>query len=171
LKLNPWGGPSVHGDTIVVTGSSIGYDIKALKGAKGFVAALDLKDGKEKWSKDVTGGVVACAALAEGLAIVTSTDGKVRAFDLTTGERRWIYEAKMPLFAPPAVAGGVVYAGDLRGVVHAIDVKTGQGRWTLDLGGAEVQAPGMIYGGPIVHEGKIYLASCNLEGPSARQPT
>jgi outer membrane protein assembly factor BamB len=172
LKINPWGGPSVDGTTIVVTGSSIGYDTKALKGAKGLIAAFDLANGKEKWSKDITGGVVACAALADGAAIVSATDGKVRAFDLTTGERRWIYEAKMPLFAPVAATKDTVYAGDLKGIVHAIDLKAGAERWKLDLGThPDVRAPGMIYGGPIVQAGRLYLATCNLEGPNAGQPT
>src|SRR5262245_50830410 len=43
LKLNPWGGASVEGDTVIVTGSSIGYYPNQLKGAKGLVAAYDLK--------------------------------------------------------------------------------------------------------------------------------
>ena len=172
LKLNPWGGPSVLGDTVVVSGSSIGYDSTVLKGAKGFIAAFDLKDGKPKWSKDITGGVVACAALAGNSAIVSATDGKVRAFDIATGERQWIYDAKMPLFAPVAIAKEVVYAGDLKGVVHAIDLKTGTGSWKLDLGTDKtVQAPGMIYGGPIVHAGRLYVATCNLQGPFANQAT
>lgn len=172
LKLNPWGGASLDGATIVVTGSNIGYDAKALKGAKGSIAAFDLTTGKEKWSKDITGGVVACAALADGAAIVSATDGKVRAFDLATGERRWIYEAKMPLFAPPAATKDTVYAGDLKGVVHAVDLKVGAEKWKLDLGAhPEVRAPGMIYGGPIVQAGRLYAATCNLEGPNAGQPT
>lgn len=172
LKLNPWGGPSVRGDAVVVTGSSIGYDPKVLRGAKGTIAAFDLATGKPRWSKTVTGGIVGCAALTDDSAIVTATDGKVRAFTLTAGERQWIYDAKMPLFAPAAVAGTVVYAGDLRGVIHAIDLKTGRGLWKLDLGAdAAIKAPGMIYGGPIVHGGRLYVATCNLEGPFARQPT
>jgi outer membrane protein assembly factor BamB len=172
LKLNPWGGASVDGTSIVVTGSSIGYDTKVLKGAKGLIAAFNLADGKEKWSKDITGGVVSCAALADGAAIVTATDGKVRAFDVATGERRWIYEAKMPLFASVAVAKDVVYAGDLKGVVHAIDVKGGAEKWKLDLGAhPDVKSPGMIYGSPAVQGGRLYVATCNLEGPNARQPT
>jgi outer membrane protein assembly factor BamB len=172
LKLNPWGGPSVDGNVVVVGGSSIGYDPRRLKGAKGQVAVLDLASGKEKWSKDVTGGVLSSVAVAGGLAVATASDGKVRAFDLATGERRWIYDAKTPFFAAPAVAAGVVYAGDLKGVVHAIDLATGQSRWKLDLGtNPDVKAPGMIYGGPIVHGGRLYVATCNLEGPSVRQPT
>src|SRR5262249_14371683 len=33
LKLNPWGGASVAGKTVVVTGSSVGYYLNELKGA------------------------------------------------------------------------------------------------------------------------------------------
>jgi outer membrane protein assembly factor BamB len=172
LKLNPWGGPSVAGDTVIVSGSTIGYDFNALKGAKGFIAAYNLGDGKQRWSKDITGGVVACAALAGESAVVTATDGKVRAFNIASGDRQWIYDAKMPLFAPVAIAGDVVYAGDLRGVVHAIDLKTGQQKWQLDLGThPSVQAPGMVYGGPIVHASRLYVATCNLQGPNANQTT
>jgi outer membrane protein assembly factor BamB len=172
LRLNPWGGPTVAGDAVVVGGSTIGYDTRSLKGAKGQVAVLDLATGKEKWHKDVTGGVLSSVAVADGLALATATDGKVRAFDLATGERRWIYEGGMPFFGPAAVAAGVGYAGDLKGVVHAIDLATGQSRWKLDLGThADVLAPGMIYGGPVVHGGRLYVATCNLEGSHVRQPT
>jgi outer membrane protein assembly factor BamB len=173
LKLNPWGGPSLAGELAVVTGSTIGYDTKSLKKARGDIAAYQLDTGKEKWRKEVpTGGMVSCATLIDGLAIATATDGKVRAFDLETGERRWIYDGKTPFFAPVAAAAGVVYAGDLKGTVHAIDLKTGQGRWTLDLGSHnDVQAPGMVYGGPVVHGGRLYVATCNLEGPNAGQAT
>jgi outer membrane protein assembly factor BamB len=172
LKLNPWGGPSVGGNLVVVTGSSIGYDTKALKGAKGDVAAFDLDTGKEKWRKEVPGGVVSCAALTPELAIVTATDGKVRAFELAGGERRWIYDAKVPFFAPVAVAGGVAYAGDLKGVVHAINLSDGSAKWKLDLGtDPAVKAPGMIYGGPVVQEGRVVVATCNLDAAGAKLPT
>jgi outer membrane protein assembly factor BamB len=170
LKTNPWGGPSVLGRLVVVSGSTIGYDTKVLRLAKGQLAAFDLEDGKEKWRKDVPGGVVSCAALSGGLAVVTATDGKVRAFSLENGERKWIYDGQAPFFAPPAVAGGVVYAGDLRGVVHAVGLKTGQRLWTFDVG-KEAKAPGMIYGGPAVEGGRLYVATCNLEGVNTGRPT
>lgn len=172
LKLNPWGGPSVAGDTVIVTGGSISMDYNLIKGAKGFVAAFDLAKGDMKWIKDITGGVVSCAALANGSAVVTATDGKVRAFDIATGERQWIHDAKMPFFAPVAIAKGTVYAGDLKGVIHSIDLKSGIRSWSLDLGTAKAtNAPGMIYGGPVVQNGRLYVATCNLQGPNANKET
>jgi outer membrane protein assembly factor BamB len=171
LKLNPWGGASVLGKTVVITGSSIGYYPGQLKGAKGDITALDLESGKQIWSKEMPGGAVSCAVLADGMAICTATDGKVRAFDLATGERKWIYESKMPYFAPPAYSDGVVYAGDLNGGIHAIDAKTGAPKWTLDLGAAPLSLPGSVYGGPIVYGGRVYVNTCNLEGIHANKPT
>lgn len=172
LKYNPWGGAAVLGDTIIVAGSNINYDTKALKNAKGEIVALSLTDGKVKWRKELKAGVLSCAALADGQAVITATDGKVRAYDLADGGSRWTYDTKSNCFAPPAIAGDTVYVGDLKGVVHAIDLATGGERWTLDLGKhPDVQAPGLIYGGAVVHQGKLYVATCNLEGANVGQPT
>jgi outer membrane protein assembly factor BamB len=172
LRLNPWGGPTVAGDLVVVGGSTIGYDPKSLKGAKGEVTAIDLKSGTVKWQKDVPGGVVSCVAVADGLAVATATDGKVRTFNLADGDRRTILDGKTPFFAPPAVAKGVAYVGDLAGVVTAVPLTGGAPKWTLDLGTApEVKAPGMIYGGPAVQGGRLIVATANLEGPNAGKPT
>ena len=171
LKFNPWGGATVAGDLVIVPESSVGYYYKELKGAKGALTALDLKTGAEKWRKEIpTGGVLGCAAVADGLAVCTATDGKVRAFKVADGERAWLYDAKMPLFAPPAAAGGVVYAADLGGTVHAIDLKTGNPKWTFSLA-KETGAPGMVYGGVTVHGGKLVVATCNLDGPWVNKET
>jgi outer membrane protein assembly factor BamB len=171
LPLNPWGGPSLAGGLVVVSGSTVGYAPGALAGAKGVLAAFDL-GGKPRWRKDLPGGAVSCAALTKDLAVVTATDGRVRAYDLKSGGLRWFYNAGAPLFAPVALAGEVVYAGDLKGVVHALNVKTGGLRWKLDLGSdPAVAAPGTIYAGPVVAGGRVYVATCNLAGPHAGKPT
>jgi outer membrane protein assembly factor BamB len=172
LKFNPWGGAAVLGDTVVLTCSSVGMYYNEIKGAKGEVLGIDLATGQVKWRKDVPGGVVGCAALADGLAVCTATDGKVRAYKIADGERAWLYDAKAPLYAPPAVAGGVVYAADLQATVHALDLKTGTAKWVLPLAkDPVVQAPGMVYGGVTVHGGRLVLATCNLEGPFANKMT
>ncbi|HEX5270642.1 MAG TPA: PQQ-binding-like beta-propeller repeat protein, partial [Gemmataceae bacterium] len=164
LAQNPWGGPTVTGDLVIVGGSNIRFDPKTLSGAQGEVAAYKLADGKEVWRKELKAGVLSCAAVADGLAVVTATDGKVRAYEVKSGELRWHYDGKAPFFAAPAVAGGVVYAGDLKGVLHAVGLADGKEKWTL-------QVPGMFYGGPVVAGGRIYAATCNLEGPNAGKPT
>jgi outer membrane protein assembly factor BamB len=172
LGINPWGGPSVLGDTVVVTGSTIGLDPNLVKGAKGVVAAFELSTGKPKWKKDIPGGVTSCAALTPDSVVFTATDGRVRAFNLATGGLRWFYDARAPLFAPPAVAGDMVYVGDLEGVIHAVHLKSGAGRWTLALGkDPAIAAPGMIYAGPVVHGGQLFVASNNLAGAHVNQPT
>ena len=171
LAVNPWGGASVDGGTVIVTGSTMSYDPKALKEAKGQIVALDLAKGDVKWKKDLPGGVLGCAAIAEGLAICTCSDGAVRGFELGTGEVKFTYDAKSAIFAPPAVVGKLLVVGDLNGVVHGIDL-AGKLKWKIDLGtDPAVKAPGMIYGGAIAHDGKLFVATCNLEGPFARQPT
>jgi outer membrane protein assembly factor BamB len=172
LKVNPWGGPTVSGKTVVVSGSSIGFAVGSLKNAKGEIAAFDVADGAEKWRKEIKGGVLACVAIVGDLVLAPATDGKVRAYELASGELRWTYDAKAPFFAPVAVAKDTVYAGDLKGVVHAFGLADGMEKWKLDLGDdPAVKSPGMIYGGPVVQGGRLYVATCNLEGPLASKPT
>ena len=171
LPINPWGGPAVSGKTVVVSGSTIAFTTQGLNKAKGFVAAYNLDDGKELWSSEVPGGVVSCVALTKELAIATATDGKVRAFDLMSGDRKWIYDAKTPFFASVAVDSATAYAADLKGVVHAIHLADGTSKWKFDLGAEPLKSPGMVYGGPVLSGGKLYVATANMEGAFARQPT
>lgn len=171
LTNNPWGGPSVIDDTVVITTSSISFDPKIVEGAKGEIVAIDLKTGKEKWKKNVPAGVLGCASLTKDHAVFAATDGKLRTFSLTDGSRVSIYDCKAPVFAPPALVGNIAYVPDLKGVLHAVDTKTGLPQWTFDLGKEPVKLPGMNYGGVTVHGGKIYLGTCNLEGAYSRSPT
>jgi hypothetical protein len=57
-------------------------------------------------------------------------------------------------------------------VIHAIGLTHGEEKWKLDLASdPEVMAPGMVYAGPILHGGKVYVVTCNLEGQFAGKPT
>ncbi|HEV3385267.1 MAG TPA: PQQ-binding-like beta-propeller repeat protein [Gemmata sp.] len=171
LIYNPWGGATVAGEIAIVPGSSIGYYYKEIKTAKGDVSAIDLKTGEVKWRKEIpTGGVVACVAVSDGLAVCTATDGKVRAYKVGDGERAWLYDCKMPIFAPPAVAGGVVYVADLASTIHAIDLKTGTIKWSMPLA-KEIGVSSMVYGGITVHNGKLFVGTCNIEGPNVGKET
>lgn len=171
LNYNPWGGPSLASDTVIITTSTISYDPKLIEGAKGEVLAIDLATGKERWKKNVPGGVLGCAAISKEAIVFTATDGKLRAYSLKDGSRLVIYDCKAPCFAAPAVVGDIAYVGDLKGVIHAVDLKTGAAVWTLDLAKDPVGLPGMHYGGVTVHGGKLFVATCNIEGDFVRKPT
>lgn len=171
LRFNPWAGPTVAGDLVLVGSSSIRFDPKLIPQGKGEVAAFDAVSGKLRWQRELPGGVVSPVVFSDGLAVFTATDGVVRAYDAATGKERWTQQGKGPYFAGPAVAAGVVYVADLKGVVQALELATGKPLWSLDLArDPAVKAPGMVYGSPVVHQGRLYLATCNLEGEHARQP-
>jgi outer membrane protein assembly factor BamB len=155
LKLNPWAGPTV-GPYVLVGCSSIRLDPKAIPGATGEVVAVEVDTGKVRWRKDVPGGVLSAVAVKDGLAVFTATDGKVRAWDAFTGAERWAFDAGAPFFAGPAVAGRTVYAADLGGVVHALSLADGRKLWTLQPGPERPSGP--VYGSPVVHGGRLYLA-------------
>ena len=172
LKINPWAGPTVAGNRVLVGCSNIRFDAKQLKGAKGEVVAVDLASGKVRWRQDVPGGILSPVAVKNDLAVFTATDGKVRAWTVAAGAEKWVYAGPQPFFAGPAISGGVVYAADLKSVVHAISLADGKKLWTFDvIADPAVQVPGMVYGSPIVKGGRVYLATCNLEGDAARQPS
>ena len=170
LKINPWGGPTLAGDLVLVACSSIRFDKKLVANATGEIVAIDMNSGQVKWRKDVTGGVLSTVAVKNGLAVFTATDGKIRAWEAATGAEKWVYAGKAPFFAGPAVAGDVIYAADLSGVLHAVSLADGKGRWTLDVGtDPTVQAPGEVYGSPVLQNGQIYLATCNIDNEGAEQ--
>ncbi|HPD15261.1 MAG TPA: PQQ-binding-like beta-propeller repeat protein [Planctomycetota bacterium] len=168
LKINPWAGPTVIGNLVLVGCSSIRFDKKLIPKAQGEVLALDLGNGQIKWRKDLPGGVLSAIAVQGDLAVFTCTDGRVRAWNVQTGEQKWEFLAPNPFFAGPALAGETVYVADLKCVLYAVGLADGKVQWTLDVAAdPAVQAPGMVFGSPLVHGGDLYLATCNLEGTSA----
>jgi outer membrane protein assembly factor BamB len=171
LAINPWAGPTVADGLVLVGCSSIRYDTKEIAGAKGEIVAVDAATGTIRWRKPVPGGVLSSVAVAGGLAVFTATDGQIRALDAATGSDTWSCAAKAPFFAGPAIAGDVVYAADLNATVHAVARETGVPLWRFDLANAgAAQLPGMVYGSPLVHDGRLFLATCNVEGAYADKP-
>jgi outer membrane protein assembly factor BamB len=163
LSLNPWAGPTVAGELVLVGGSNIRLEPRDVPQGRGEVVAVDRSSGSVKWKREVPGGIVSSIAFAGPLAIFTATDGKVRAWELATGTDRWTFAGKAPYFAGPAIAGGSVYVASLSGQVDALQLATGQSQWQLDLAThPDVRAPGQVYGSPIVAGGKLFVATCNL---------
>jgi len=168
LKFNSWAGATLAGSRVIVPCSSIRYDPKDVPSAKGEVVALSAADGKVEWRKDTSGAILATAAAVGETALLCDTEGQVRALDLKTGSPKWAAKCGAAFFAGAAVAGDAVYVADIDGVIFSLGLADGKARWKLDLAtDPAVKAPGMVYGSPIVHGGKLYVGTANLEGKSA----
>jgi outer membrane protein assembly factor BamB len=167
LEINPWAGPTLAGNLVLVGCSNIRMDPKLLPQAKGEVLAVDLATGKVRWRKPAAGGVLAPVAVKGDVAVSTATDGKVNAWQASTGNPMWAFQAKTPFFGGVAIAGDCVYAADLKAVVYALGLADGKPRWTHDVANdPSVQSRSMAFSSPVVHGGDLYLATCNLEGES-----
>lgn len=172
LKLNPWGGPTLAGELVLVACSSIRFDPRQIAGAIGEIVAIKIADGSIAWRKTVPGGVVSSIAVGASKAVFSATDGKVRAWDVSSGADQWIYSTGAPLFAGVALADSIVYAADLAGVIHSINLANGQKLWMLDLARDPlVQAPGSVYGSPAIQGGRLFVATCNLEASGEKPST
>lgn len=164
LTFNPWAGPTVAGDLVLVGCSSVRLEPKEIASGQGEVVAVSLADGSVKWRRAFAAGIVSAIAVKDQLAIFTATDGKVRAVDIASGAEKWTVDGGAPFFASAAIAGDMVYVADLKAVVRAINLTDGALRWKLSLGSdAAVKTPGMVYGGPIVAGGRLFVATCALE--------
>ncbi len=176
VDLNPWAGATVDGENVIVGCSSIRYDRDQLSQGKGLLYNLDLATGNVKWKKELSGGVLGAVAVSDGMAVCTTTNGRVRAFDIASGEQKWRFAVdNSGFFTAPVISGtgenALVYAADLRGVLHAVKLATGEALWAMDVGRDNmVQAPGGFYSSPVLHDGALYLATCNLQGDFAGQP-
>jgi outer membrane protein assembly factor BamB len=163
LTYNPWAGATPAGDLLLVGGSSIRFDPKEIPGAKGEVLVLKLSDGSQVWKKTVPGGVMCAVAAAGDVMVFTATDGRIRAWSKADGAERWVYNGGAPFFAGAVIENNIVYSADLKGVVHAVSLADGKLLWKVDLGAAPLSAPGMVYGTPAVRNGRVYVATSNLD--------
>ena len=172
LDVNPWSGPTIAGDLLLVGCSTIRFDRALANTGEGQIVALESATGHVRWTRQVPGGVLSSVSVVDGLAVFTATDGKVRALNLADGAPRWEYTGGTPFFAGPAVASGVVYAADLKGVLHAINLSDGVKKWTLDVAGDPlVQSPGAVFGSPVVHGKELFLATNNIQTADSARPS
>ena len=105
LALNPWAGPTVSGNTVLIGCSSIRFDRKLIDGAKGEIVAINLENGQVKWRKEVPGGILSAVAVSEELAVATATDGVVRAWSVADGAEKWSLQVGRSVFRWPRCRG------------------------------------------------------------------
>ena len=126
----------------------------------GFARAINLRTGKQIWSRrvgtlaaatpaiDVRAGVVLMPVLSEHGS--SPGGGRFVALSMKTGRRVWSRPLGPGSESSPIVSGHTVYFGDTGGYLYARDVHTGHLEWRY-------RASGAIKGGPALANGVLYF--------------
>lgn len=87
------------------------------------------------WKVEMTGPIVATAAIAGGSVFVGSQDGDFRAIDLQTGKEQWKKELGYTVESSAAVVGDHIYVGSGDGFLYALKPETGEAVWKYETEG------------------------------------
>ena len=135
----------------------------------GFVHALGLADGKERWKFETKGSVQTAPLVLKGLVVIGDDMGVLYAIDAETGKARWTFggdapedakaaaihtvtDENAPIHSSPNTDGERIYFGNHQGTFRCLSVD-GKEIWKGNAGA-------QINGAAAVTGGKAYLGSC-----------
>lgn len=130
-----WAQPVIKGDLIYV--ATMGGD----------VFALNLSNGRKKWTFHATGAIADLVQLDDTHLFAPSLNKQVYIVNMADGTApNGGFQASDWVWTRPAVKDGVVYFGDFAGSIYAVDITTGRARWERPYeGGNKVKsAPAIV---------------------------
>ena len=122
------------------------------------VYALNLKNGKVRWSYDTGEEIDSSAAFADGIVYIGANEGHVYALNAWTGGLRWRassfsrFGRREYFYATPTVAYGRVYIGNTDGTLYAFGAKTGDLLWAQNAGT-------YVYSAAAVWRHRVYIGT------------
>lgn len=123
----------------------------------GAVYALNKRNGKVRWRRDLGRLAASAPAYADGRIYVTilrrnggSKNGVVAALRAKDGAQLWSRPLPSRTESSPLVAGGRVYFGSEDGTVYALRASDGATVWRY-------KAAGAVKGAPALADGKLYF--------------
>jgi outer membrane protein assembly factor BamB len=128
----------------------------------GRVQALDARDGKRIWSRDLPGRTESSPVVVKDLVIAGCECGTLYAFDRLTGKTVWERDLGGEIKAAPAVSEGVVYIGTYGGQFYAIRANDGSVKWESSSQGGSFGRAGNFYATAAVGFGRVYVG--NIDG-------
>jgi outer membrane protein assembly factor BamB len=130
---------------------------------KGEVIALD-NSGKEMWTTNVAGEVIAPASVSRKVVVVRTSDGRIFGLSADDGKRRWVFQRAAPSLllrseAGVLAMGGDVVAGYPNGKLIALDIEDGKLTWEVTVtqprGATELERIADIAGLPVIDGANI----------------
>lgn len=120
----------------------------------GNLYALDLADGKKKWSYKKGGPIQAAPSVIEGKVIVGDEPGVLHAVEAKTGTVAWTFETEGQIISSANFDDGKLVFGSYDGFVYALDARDGSLLW-------KHQTEGRVHGTPAIAEGHVIAAGCD----------
>jgi outer membrane protein assembly factor BamB len=118
LKLKP----VIRGDTIYTADVS------------GLIQAVDKRNGKIKWSTQMSHGIVSGPTVSEGFIAVGTNASTVALLNQANGKKLWQNKVSSEVLSPPALSHQKVIAKTIDGKVFAFDAVNGKQIWTAEHG-------------------------------------
>jgi eukaryotic-like serine/threonine-protein kinase len=138
----------------VVSSPSIANGIVTVGCRDGFLYALDLETGEQKWGNDhKISWVLSTPAVAEGRVFVGSSDAQFfQSVDQASGQEVWRFKTNGPVWSSGAIAGSIIFFGSNDGNLFALDRASGVERWRF-------KTNDRIFSSPILSDGMVYFGS------------
>ena len=140
--------------TAIVDSPVIAGDEVVVGGRDGFIYALELASGRQRWrtTHDGSSWILGGAWDGEHVLIASGSAALVQAADPRDGSQAWRFATRSAVFSSVTVAGDTLLFSDFSGTAYAIDRRSGAGRWRFPLGGRALSTP-------VVHGDTVYCAS------------
>jgi len=134
---------------------------------------LELPKTTSAWLVDARMQFDTCyepVVMGKKIYIGSPNDGSIAAYDTETGELKWKFYTEGPVRFAPVAFNGKIYAASDDGRLYCLDGETGSINWTFraapkdradlkHLGNARLISYWPARGGPVLFNGRIYVAS------------
>jgi outer membrane protein assembly factor BamB len=122
----------------------------------GFVYAIGLADGKEKWKYKAGAPIKIGMAINSDTVYAGDEDGKLHCLDAKSGQKRWIFDTDAEITSAPNFDGNRMLFGCGNETLYCLDKdKGGQPLWTFKVPG------GPVMGSPAIIDSKTFVAGCD----------
>jgi outer membrane protein assembly factor BamB len=147
-----------HGNPINVTGPAFHDDRIYLAALGGGLVALDAKNGKEIWKRDL-GAHLESSPMVIGKTLYIGTDSKqLLALNTDNGKERWHFDAPAAIKASPSYENGRIYVADYQSAMFALHAKTGKLIWRTNTAKQPPFGRGGFYSSPAIAFDRVYAA-------------
>ncbi|NIP86439.1 MAG: PQQ-binding-like beta-propeller repeat protein, partial [Planctomycetales bacterium] len=118
--------------------------------------ALDLANGKPRWSFASTIGFTAAAAVGEGRVFVGDSDGVFYCLRASDGQLVWKHETAAEINSSPNFYQASVLVGSQDGSLYRFATADGTVIWKYTI-----EASGGIQGSPTLAEARAFVCGCD----------